>query len=196
MNYSGKHNSNQNGRILTLLALLAVLAFPASVASVSGQTAQQPTATPDPQQGGGDPIRQLNLTAEQREQVRSIRQSNQAERIAITDRLREANRLLEESLNSENPDEAVIEERVRDVAAAQSAVMRMRVLTEVRIRRVLTPEQRIVLRSLQRQARDTQRERLENRAEKQERREERRGLQNQRNGLRPLLPRNQRQLRP
>jgi Spy/CpxP family protein refolding chaperone len=187
-----------NGRILTLLALLA---FTAAVPSASGQSPQQPGGAPEPQQGafGGDPIRQLNLTPEQREQIRSIRENSKAERAAINERLRDANVALDEALNTDSPDESQVEQRLRDVAAAQASAMRMRILTEIRIRRVLTPEQRSVLRSLQRQARELQREqRLANPDERQRRREERRGLQNQRNGLGPLFPRqeNQRRQRP
>jgi Spy/CpxP family protein refolding chaperone len=183
-----------NGRILTLLALLGIAAaFPA----VSGQTVQQQPA-PETQQGatGGDPIRQLNLTPEQREQIRSIREQNKTERAAITGRLQETNRALEETLNSENPDEAVVEQRVHDVAAAQAAAMRMRILTEIRIRRVLTPEQRTLLRSLQQQAKEIRRERLLVTPEERQQRREERGLQNQRNGIGPLFPRRENQRRP
>lgn len=184
-----------NGRLLTLLALLGFLAaYP-----VHGQTPQQQQAAPETQQGpaGGDPIRQLNLTPEQREQIRSIREHNKQERAQINDRVRDSNRALEEALNSDNPDEAIVDQRVRDVAAAQAAAMRMRILTEVRIRRVLTVEQRNILRSLQQQAKETRRERLQVAPEeRQQRREERRSLQNQRNGIGPLLPRGQNQRRP
>lgn len=185
MKQSGKLNS----RILTLLALLAVIGFPAAVDSVSGQSAQQTAATPEPQQGG-DLIRQLNLTPEQREQIRSIRVNNGGERAAIKSRLDEANRTLEDALNSENPDEALVEQRLREVASAQAAAMRMRILTEIRIRRVLTSEQRKVLRSLQQEAQQSRRERrLDNALERQERRDARPRGVNQRNGLGPILPR-------
>jgi protein CpxP len=184
----------QSGRLLTLLALLGFL----TVSPGYGQTApQQPTA-PETQQGGGggDLIRQLNLTPEQREQIRSIREHNREERAAITARVADSNRALEEALNSDNPDDAVVEMRLRDVAVAQASAMRMRILTEVRIRRVLTVEQRNILRSLQKEARENRRERLLVAPEdRQQRREERRGLQNQRNGLGPFLPR-QNQRRP
>ena len=184
-----KQNGKHNGRILTLLALLAVIGFPATVGSVSGQTAQQPAASPEPQQGG-DLIRQLNLTPEQREQIRSIRVNNSGERAAIKNHLDEANRALEEALNSETPDEAVVEQRLREVASAQAAAMRMRVLTEIRIRRVLTSEQRRVLRSLQQEAQQYRRERrLDNALQRQERRDARQRGVNQGNGLGPILPR-------
>ena len=188
-----------NGRILTLLTLLAVIGFPGAVASVSGQTAQQSAATaPEPQPGGGDLIRQLNLTPEQREQIRSIREDKQAERATVNQRLREANRALEETLNEDTPDEAVIEQRVRDLAAAQASAMRIRILTELRIRRVLTADQRTLLRTLQQEAIKLQRERLLNNPdERQRQRAERsRALQNQRNGLGPLIPRRENQRRP
>ena len=188
-----------NGRILTLLTLLAVIGSPGAVASVSGQTAQQSAATaPEPHPGGGDLIRQLNLTPEQREQIRSIREGKQAERATVNQRLREANRALEETLNEDTPDEAVIEQRVRDLAAAQASAMRIRILTELRIRRVLTADQRTLLRTLQQEAIKLQRERLlANPDERQRQSAERsRALQNQRNGLGPILPRRENQRRP
>lgn len=183
-----KQSGKQNGRILTLLALLAVIGFPAAAGSVSPQTAQQPASAPEPQQGG-DLIRQLNLTPEQREQIRSIRVNNSGERAAIKSHLDDANRALEDALNSETPDEALVEQRLRAVASAQAAAMRMRILTEIRIRRVLTSEQRKLLRSLQLEAQKTRRERrLDNAVQRQERRERTRGL-NRRNGLGPILRR-------
>lgn len=188
-----KLNVKHSGRILTLLALLPVISLPVTVASVSGQNSQQPSSTPDPQQGG-DLIRQLNLTPEQREQIRSIRLNNSSERTAIKNQLEEANRALDEVLNSDTPDEAVVEQHLREVASAQAAAMRMRVLTEIRIRRVLTTDQRKVLRSLQQQALQYRRERrLDNALERQQRRDARQGGVNQRNGLSPIPPRRENQ---
>ncbi len=187
-----------------LLEILAGLIFLALVPATYGQATQQQPATPEAQQGGlaADPIRQLNLTPEQREQIRSIREQNKAERAAINERVRESNRALETELDSDNPDEAVVEQRVRDVAAAQAAAMRMRILTEIRIRRVLTPEQRIILRSLQLQVKvqvkDARRERLLTSPNERQRQqgERSRSLQNQRNGLGPAFPRSENPRRP
>lgn len=159
---------------------------------------QQPQQT-DAQQPGPveDPIRQLNLTAEQREKIRTITEDKKLERVEINQRLREANRRLQEALDSDNPDEAVVEQRLREVAAAQAAQMRMRVLTEVRIRRVLSTEQQDRLRILRRQAR---RERqLENLNGNRRQLARPGALTNQRDGLEPLSPRQggaQRRQRP
>jgi Spy/CpxP family protein refolding chaperone len=153
-------------------------------------SAQQPQQT-DPQQrpAAEDPIRELNLSPEQREQIRAIRQQLQAERAETNRRLRETNQALEEALDADNPDEGVIDQRVRDFATAQAAAVRMRVLSEVRIRRVLTPDQLVTLRTLRQKARLARGERLRENKEirRQERVERRRDLR--RTGLGPLAPR-------
>ncbi|MCM3904122.1 MAG: periplasmic heavy metal sensor [Pyrinomonadaceae bacterium] len=176
-----------------MLLVVATVATSLLVATPSYALGAYQQPQPDSQQrpAGDDPIRELNLTPEQRERIRAIREQLQAERATINQRLGEANQALDEALDADNPDESMIEQRLRDVAAAQAAVMRMRVLTEVRIRRVLTPEQLTTLRILRQQARNLRRERQRDNMERrrQERIDRRRGVQNQRNGLAPLSPR-------
>lgn len=141
-----------------------------------------------------DPIRQLNLSPEQREKIRSIREQLRDERAAINQRVRETNKSLEEALDAENPDEAQLENLMRDVAAAQAAAMRMRILSEVRIRRVLTAEQLITWRRLRQEARIERR--MDGIRRRQEAFGERRRLANPRNRIRPLFPRVIPQRRP
>lgn len=180
-----------------VLSLVAAFLLLAAASSNYGHVPQQPTTQGEAQQGSpmNDPVRQLNLTPEQREKIRSIRQQNKAERAAINERTRETYRALEEVLDADNPEEALVEQRLRDVAAAQAASMRMRILTEVRIRRVLTPDQLNTLRTLREQARQSGNERFRTERE-QQRRQGVDGLQNRRNGLGPLFPRRQLQRRP
>jgi Spy/CpxP family protein refolding chaperone len=174
--------------ILSLVAATSVL-----VAAPDHSLGAHQEQQTDSQQrrSGNDPIRELNLSPEQRERIRAIRQQLQGERATIGQRLSETNRALEEALDADNPDESVVEQRLRDVAAAQAAAMRMRVLSEVRIRRVLTPEQLTTLRTLRQNARSFRRERQRENMEmrRQERVDRQRGLPKQRNGLRPLFPR-------
>jgi len=121
---------------------------------------------------------------EQRQKIRAIRESQREERAMINQGLREANIALEQALDADNPDDALIEQRVRDAAAAQAASMRMRILTEVKIRRVLTQEQLATLRQLRLQAREITRD--------QNQRPARQGnvlRPNQRNGMAPIFPR-------
>lgn len=185
-------------KLLSALAIVGLVTI--ASASLCLAQAQQPPVSNEPQNdaGGGDPIRQLNLSPEQREQIRSIRQQTNGERAAINQRVGAANRALEAALDSDNPDEAAVEQRMKDLAAAQADAMRMRISTEVKIRRVLTVEQRAILRTLRQEARDRQRERLELRDQRQQERRQQRPnvLRNQRNGVAPLFPGRDGQRRP
>lgn len=177
-------------KFLTLLGLAVVVFVPTH--RVDAQSPQTQAPGGGTLQAGqmGDLVRELNLTAEQREQIRSIREQNKSERAAINARLTASNRSLEEALDQDNPSEALVEQRLREVAAAQSEVMRMRTLTEVRIRRVLTQEQRNTLRLLRQQANQLRLERRQMDPERQRRRDMR-ILKNQRNGLGPAGRRQQ-----
>jgi Spy/CpxP family protein refolding chaperone len=171
-------------KVKTILPLFAV----ALILSVSPAGMGRYFIPQDPQTDSApagqtqDPITLLNLTPEQRQKIRSIREQTKNERAAINQQLRQSNLALQQALDVDNPDEAIVEQRLRDAAAAQAAATRMRVLTEVRIRRVLTPEQINTWRSLRQQAAQARREqRLENQRTAP--------LPNQRNGLAPFLQR-------
>ena len=101
-----------------------------------------------------DPIEQLQLTPEQRQRIRMIFAENKEERQSISRRLREANVALDQALDADPVDENVIEQRVNELATAQAAQMRMRIQTEVKIRRELRAEQLATLRRLRLQVRD------------------------------------------
>src|SRR5436190_335736 len=88
-----------------------------------------------------DPIEQLRLTPEQRQRIRMIVEQTKTERQITNRRVREANVALDQALDAEPTDENLIEQRVTDLAAAQAAQLRMRIQTELRIRRELRPEQ-------------------------------------------------------
>jgi Spy/CpxP family protein refolding chaperone len=115
----------------------------------AGFTYAQDLTTPT-----ADPIEQLRLTPEQRQRIRMIFLENKDERQSINRRVREANVALDQALDTEPVDENLIEQRINELATAQAAQMRMRIQTEVKIRRELRPEQLATLRRLRLQARD------------------------------------------
>lgn len=171
-------------RIIPTVLMSAIVLVAASTQSL----AQQPHAEGQQSAPVGDPIRELNLSPEQRERIRGVREEMRDERAAINQRLRETNRALEEVLDSDNPDDAVVDRRLRDLAEAQAASIRMRVLTEIRVRRVLTPEQLATLRTLRQNARDVRRERQQERKDMRRRDNvDRRGLPS-RNTIAPAFP--------
>jgi Spy/CpxP family protein refolding chaperone len=145
----------------TKLIIITSFVLMIALGGLSSNCPAQQTLQKDSSQSTGneDPIGQLNLSPEQREQIRTIRQQMQAERVQVNERLREANRLFEQVLESDNPDETVVEERVKELATAQAAQLRMRALLEVRIRRVLTPDQRVLLQNLRQQAKQMRQQR-------------------------------------
>ena len=146
-------------RNLSLLALALGLtvttpSFAQEPTPIAGQQPQQAVAQQPP--ANQDPIESLKLTPEQREQVRTIREANKDQRAAVNQQLRQAQLALEDALDSDNPNETLVEQRAREVGEAQAAAIRMRSLQEVRIRRVLTTEQQSTLRQLRLEARHLQ----------------------------------------
>ena len=146
-------------------ALLAALLLSACVSGVRAQDENATTAqTPEVRRelearrraggaGAAGLFRALNLTPEQRAQIAAIRRETEPQGRLLGARLRQARRALDEAIYSANPDERVVEERTRELAAAQAAVVRLRTFTELKIRRVLSPEQLNTFRRLQRQPR-------------------------------------------
>lgn len=177
-----------NRPIWWLSLLAGAFIAPSSVlARTMSGTPQQPQEAgaqqPNPPQ---DPIAQLNLTPEQRQKIREIREQNKDERAAINQRLRQSQIALNQALDATSPNEALIEQRAREAGEAQAASIRLRVLTETRIRQVLTAEQLVTLRRLRAQAQQLRREqRREDRAYDRGRGVNGRVLPNRRNGIMP-----------
>lgn len=146
---------------LLLLLLLCFNAAPA-VAQDNGAAASGET-----EQSAGNEgrrlLQSLALSPDQLLKIRMIREQNKEERRLAAERLRSAQRALDEAIYSNDASESVIEERARELAAAQAATVRLRAMTELSIRRILTPEQLNTLRGLrQRQAEQRRLERQMN----------------------------------
>jgi Spy/CpxP family protein refolding chaperone len=107
-------------------------------------------------------LQQLNLSPEQKEQLRQIAEKDKGDLAAAQLRLRRARRAYFQALFDANPNEAEIERLSREVADAQSNVERKRAARDLEVRRVLTPEQLEIFRSLRRQARQQQQMRISN----------------------------------
>lgn len=137
------------------------------VISTSRALAQTPGEGPPPEAGQDDQTQNwqgaLNLTPDQVGKIRSILEEKKLERQTAGRRLNQALRALDEAIYSDNATEAVIEQRAREVAEAQVAQVRLRAMTELNIRRVLTPDQLSTFRKIRQEHIRAQREqRLEN----------------------------------
>ncbi|HJU93143.1 MAG TPA: periplasmic heavy metal sensor [Pyrinomonadaceae bacterium] len=130
----------------TLITLFAVVLLLTVVTPVLAQDSAQ--------EFPADPIEQLRLTPEQRQRIRLIVEQNKHERQSTNRRLREANVALDQALDTYPIHESVIEQRLNELAEAQKAQLRMRIDTEIKIRRELRPEQLAILRDLRLRIRD------------------------------------------
>ena len=178
---------------LALLTLAATGVLLAASGSLRAQTPQPQQTTEVVQQQPRQMnqieqmLRPLNITPDQELRIQAIYAEMAEERQGATRRLRLAHRALSEAIQSPTPDEALIEQRSKEVADAQATTIRLRSLTEARILQILTQEQRVKLRQL--------------RAQAQSQRQNQRGLGRGQNALRPnqttapLTPRQRRLLR-
>jgi Spy/CpxP family protein refolding chaperone len=149
---------NTGSVAISTVALILLLPFFSSghaIAQEEGPQAPDARSTERSADGAdGDLIRRLNLTPDQIRRIREIRQENAEEMRNNRIRLMRAQRALDEAIYSDSVDEATVEGRARDLAAAQSSIARLRALTELRIRRLLTSEQLNLLRGMRQQARE------------------------------------------
>lgn len=143
-------------------ALLALLLLACGGVAVHAQDVDEAEPATRARRGVGAAglLRALNLTPEQRAQIKAIRREVEPQGRLLGRRLRQARRALDEAIYADAPDDRLIEERVREVGAAQAALLRMRTFTELKIRRVLSTEQLNAFRQLQRRPRVRQPQRM------------------------------------
>lgn len=142
---------------LFFAGLILTLAFTA----VKAQD-KPPTDAPKPQ--FDEPrrpnlLQELGLNQEQRQQIRRLNADKKPLIREAQMRLREANRNLDQAIYADNIAETEIGARLKEVQLAQAEVIKIRSLTELAVRKILTPEQLIKFREIRRQFA----ERLENR---------------------------------
>lgn len=116
-------------------------------------------------QNAGGLLRALNLSPEQRAQIRMLREQNKESAHTARRRLGQAYRALNEAIHADSVDEREIESRVQEVGTAHVEVERLRAQVELQLRRVLTLDQLSALRRIRQQARsERQQRRQENNA--------------------------------
>jgi periplasmic protein CpxP/Spy len=101
---------------------------------------------------GGRPnlMAELNLSADQIQQLKDL---NRGRRPRIQDaqlRLREANRALDMAIYADAVNDIEVQTRLREFQAAQAEMARLRFENELAVRKVLTPEQLTKFRELRR----------------------------------------------
>ncbi len=135
------------------LALLPLCASARAQGAAQQQQSQPEDGARRPARArNGNLVQRLNLTPEQRRQLREIRAQGEPETRELTRRVRLARRALDEAIYRDAVEESLVEQRARELSAAQTALVRLRAATELKVRRVLTAEQLQTFRELRRQA--------------------------------------------
>lgn len=160
---------NTLAALLLLVCAAATHARAQSPAEDSQPPLQEQSPRPRAEAAGPDLVRALNLSPEQRTEIARIRREVAPQTRAANVRVRRARRALEDAVYGAVADEALIEQRASEVAAAEAARVRLRAQTELRIRRLLTPEQLDAFRELRLRALARQ-QRRQNRLRAQPRR--------------------------
>lgn len=127
--------------LLSLCALGFLILF--TVSSVKAQDEMPPNgANQKPEKPRRqDILRELGLTLDQRQQMKQINIENKPRMMQAQRRFREANRNLDQAIYADIVDDAQVQARLKEAQSAQSEVFRIRALTELAVRRILTPEQ-------------------------------------------------------
>lgn len=102
----------------------------------------------------GPMLRQLNLTEDQQQRLRTIAESHRSEMQAIAERNRPAHEALQQAITSGTVDEGIIRARSAEVAQgdADMAILQARIYAEAV--QVLTPDQQTQLKKLQAEMKD------------------------------------------
>ena len=95
-------------------------------------------------------IRLLGLTPEQAQHLRKLNQDRKPQMDSAMQRLRGANRALDETIYADSVDEAAFQARLKEVNQAQAEVARLRFTNELAVRKILTPDQLARFRDLRR----------------------------------------------
>lgn len=131
------------------LSVLILFSFNSTRAQI-----QQPDAPPverSERQRRPNLMEALGLTSAQRLQIRQINIESKPQMRHAQEALREANRLLDQAIYADNVLDNEIQTRTQKVHEAQAEILRVRLTTELAIRRVLTPQQLAKFREVRRQ---------------------------------------------
>ena len=130
------------------LSLAVVILIAGSAAGQAGPPGNERNQMAPQENPRRNLFRQLGLN---QAQLRQIGQLNRRRRPLMEEaqtRFREANRRLDEAIYSDQLNEADVQERIKEVQISQAELVRLRSMSELSIRKVLTPEQLIRFRRM------------------------------------------------
>ena len=101
--------------------------------------------------------KQLNLTQDQTDKLRTLRADMQKQMVDLRDRMEKAARKQAELVSATTPDEAAVMKAVDDTGAARTAIAKVQVRHLLDVMKVLTPDQQQKLKDMRRDQMQTRR---------------------------------------
>ena len=142
--------------LILLLTIIFILA--GTLISVQAQTATQQPPTQDPTQmqttQAPNLQAELGLTPDQIQKWRALNQELRPQEVAGNMKVREAKRALADAMEAPTPNEDLIKQRAKELADAQSTMTQLQALRQARVLQILSPEQRVKLRDIQKKIRE------------------------------------------
>lgn len=93
-------------------------------------------------------LRELGLNQEQIQQIRQINRDARPLRQAAAERFQSAKQTLDLSIHADDYDEAKIQSNLREVIDAQGELFKLKIQSELAVRKVLSPEQLVKFREI------------------------------------------------
>lgn len=130
---------------IIFVSLILMISF--SVANAQGEPDNPP---PDKFNPPNRPnlLRELGLTPQQVQQMRFINRENREKMREAQFRRVETLKNLDQAIYADQVDEQLVKTRLRELVEAQAEIARIMTMTELAIRKVLTPEQLVRFREL------------------------------------------------
>lgn len=140
-------------RFFYLNVIFTILLLIFSFSAVKAQDEMPPN--PPNRQANGESrpnlFAELGLSQNQRQQIRRFNAEKKPLVREAQQRLRDANRNLDQAIYADNVNEAEVQARLKDVQAAHAEVIKIRFANELMVRKILTAEQLAKFRVLREQ---------------------------------------------
>lgn len=131
---------------LIFVSLILMLSF--SIANAQDEPDNPPPPDKFDRQNRPNLLRELGLSLEQVQQMRIINAENRERMRDVLFRWEEARRNLDQAVYGDQVDEQLVKARLKELMEAQAEIVRIQTMTELAIRKVLTPEQLVRFREL------------------------------------------------
>jgi Spy/CpxP family protein refolding chaperone len=147
-NYKDKDMKKFNLFSFLLVCLLSLLSF----STANAQEEMPPADAPQKEFNRPAPrpnlLRELGLTPEQIQQIKQLNSDRKPLMMDAQRRVREATRNLDRAIYADALNETEIAARLKDLQNAQAEIARLRSSDELKVRKILTPEQLVKFREL------------------------------------------------